>query len=115
VSATLDPEVLRYELAVRGLSQRDLAKLAGFCPATASAAKAGRPISVFTIERIAEVLVKTPVNEVIARLLPPGGQGIEGRPAKPAPVDRQSQEADRICPLGGHCGLRGMSAASIAS
>jgi transcriptional regulator with XRE-family HTH domain len=115
VSAPLIPEVLGYELAIRCMSARDLARKGGFSPATVSGALAGKPIWEDSLRRIAAVLAATPVNEVVKRLLKPPEQAIEGPPAKPAPSDGESQEVERVCPFGAHCGLRGESARIIDS
>lgn len=69
MSESIDPAQLKYELAIRGMNLLDLAKRAGLSPATTSAAGAGRRISAYSIGRIADVFVNTPVNEVIKRLL----------------------------------------------
>lgn len=71
MSAPVDAERLRYELARRGLEAIDLARKARISPATVSAALAGRPVSMTSLTLIARVLESTPVNEVIDRLLVP--------------------------------------------
>lgn len=115
MSVRLDPEQLAYELGIRGMSALDLARKAGLSPATVSAALAGRRISSTSHRLIAAALAATPVDEVAKRLLDPGGHGIEGRPAKPKPLDGEAQELERVCPLGAHCGLCGVRARIIAS
>jgi hypothetical protein len=69
VSVAVEPELLRYELAIRGISAVDLAKKARLSPATISSALAGRPIAEASLRLIVVELSKTAVDEVIVRLL----------------------------------------------
>jgi plasmid maintenance system antidote protein VapI len=75
MSVRLDPDLLRYELAIRGISAFDLAKLAHLSPATVSAALAGRPIAEASARQIDKVLKATPPSEFLKRLIPPPPTG----------------------------------------
>lgn len=69
MSFGVDPEVLHYEMVIRGLSGRDLAQKAGRSDATVSNARAGKSISETSLQLIARALTTTPVDEGIRRLL----------------------------------------------
>jgi len=71
MSVLINPVLLRYELAIRGLSAFDLAKLAHLSPATVSAALAGRRIAEASAREIEKVLQAIPPLEVLKRLIPP--------------------------------------------
>jgi hypothetical protein len=71
MSVLLDPDLLRYELAIRGISAFVLAKLAHLSPATVSAALAGRPIAEASALQIDKVLRAHPPIEFLKRLIPP--------------------------------------------
>jgi transcriptional regulator with XRE-family HTH domain len=64
----LDGARLRFELARRGLTQRDFARRVPLHEVTLSAAIAGRPIRHATLSRIAAALAELPVNPLMARL-----------------------------------------------
>jgi transcriptional regulator with XRE-family HTH domain len=76
-TAIIDAAQLRYELARRNLTQRDLAHLAGLPEMTVSRAINGRPVVPATLRRIAEALDRTPVGR--------GADLVLVRPEKPAP------------------------------
>ncbi len=57
------------ELAVRGLTQAELAQLAGVSEVTLSRAKSGRPIRVDTLVKLARALMQTPIQRGNDRLL----------------------------------------------
>lgn len=69
MSITIRAEVLRYQLARRGISGLDLARGAGVSTATVSAALSGRAISARSLQLIAQALTRTPVIDVIDSLL----------------------------------------------
>ncbi len=77
MSVLINALLLRYELAIRGLSAFDLAKLAHLSPATVSAALAGRRIAEASAREIEKVLKATPPSEFLKRLISPP-------PAEPA-------------------------------
>jgi hypothetical protein len=76
VSVVVEPEALKYELAIRGKSAIDLARTARLSPATVSAALAGRPIAEASLRLIVDALAAAPVDEVIVRLV---GRSFTGR------------------------------------
>lgn len=84
MSVRVDPEVLRNEADIRGLSMRDLGKKAGLSDATMSNAAACKPIAATSLQLIAKALKATPRDEGIARLL---------GPAADAPADHQPPTA----------------------
>jgi transcriptional regulator with XRE-family HTH domain len=59
----IDPDRLRHEAGRRGLSQRQLAKLAGLTEPGLSRIMQGQPARPSTIRRLAAVLIATPVIE----------------------------------------------------
>lgn len=67
----LDRERLDAELARRGLTGRQLAKLTGYHEQTISRARLGYPVLVSVLRRMAEVLDQVPpaLNETALRLL----------------------------------------------
>jgi transcriptional regulator with XRE-family HTH domain len=69
MSVSVDPEVLRHEMARRGMSARDLARRTRLSPATVSNALAGKPISEDSLRRIATALDATPIDSLIDCLL----------------------------------------------
>jgi transcriptional regulator with XRE-family HTH domain len=71
MSVHLDPHRLRYELALRCMSQHDLAKKTGLSDATISAPFAGRAIAEVSAELICHVLETTPVREFMRKLIGP--------------------------------------------
>jgi lambda repressor-like predicted transcriptional regulator len=71
MSVTVPPERLRYQLAIRGMSARDLARKARLSDATVSTALDGKPIAVTSLRLMATALQATPVNPVIEKLLSP--------------------------------------------
>jgi transcriptional regulator with XRE-family HTH domain len=71
MSVRFNPDVLRYELALRCMSQHDLAKKTGLSDATISAPFAGRPIAEASAELICDVLDTTPVSEFMRKLIGP--------------------------------------------
>lgn len=65
----IDSERLKHALAVRGLSQRDLARLAGLREATISRLMNGHPVREATLNRISVALLRVkslPVSEYVA-------------------------------------------------
>jgi DNA-binding Xre family transcriptional regulator len=89
MSVLLDAHRLGYELALRFLSQHDLAKKTGLSDATISAPFAGRPIAETSAELICNVLEATPVSEFMKKLIgpyvPPPAEG-------EAPRDPRSEQ-----------------------
>lgn len=85
MSIPIDPDRLRYELAIRGLSAINLAKRARLSPATVSAALAGKPIAESSVVLIAEVLEATPASDFLRRLVAPVVREASGdqQPASP--------------------------------
>ncbi|MGH7641963.1 MAG: helix-turn-helix domain-containing protein [Candidatus Dormibacteria bacterium] len=85
---------LRRELARRGMSQAELAAIAGLSEATVSHAASGRPVSCITIKKLARGLWVTPIM--------PGADGIVlvkdcSRTASPSPVELLPQaDPDQI-------------------
>lgn len=71
MSVHLDAHRLRYELALRCMSQHDLAKKTGLSDATISAPFAGRPIAEASTELICDVFETTPVREFMKKLIGP--------------------------------------------
>jgi transcriptional regulator with XRE-family HTH domain len=71
MSIRLDVHRLRYELALRCISQHDLAKRTGLSDATISAPFAGRPIAEASAELIRDVLDTTPASEFMRKLIGP--------------------------------------------
>lgn len=69
MSVVVRSDVLRYELARRGLAAMDLARASGLSAATISSALAGHPISVKSLQLMAAVLMRVPVIEVIDGLV----------------------------------------------
>src|SRR5207302_318507 len=57
----LNPARLRLEIARRGLTGADLARLAGVSATTVSAATQGRPVSPVTLRKLAVALTRVPV------------------------------------------------------
>lgn len=72
MSVQLDPRVLRYEAAIRGLNGRALARKAKVSDATVSTAFAGQSISITTATLIARALEMTPPDDGLRRLLSEG-------------------------------------------
>jgi transcriptional regulator with XRE-family HTH domain len=71
MSIRLDADRLRYELAVRCMSQHDLAKKTGLSDATISSPFAGRPIAEASADLIRDVLETTPASEFMKKLIGP--------------------------------------------
>jgi transcriptional regulator with XRE-family HTH domain len=71
MSVVVEAELLRYELAIRGMSAIDLARKTRLSPATVSAALTGKPIAEVSLRLIVDALASVPVDEVIVRLLGP--------------------------------------------
>jgi transcriptional regulator with XRE-family HTH domain len=69
MSVVLDVNALGRELARRGWNLRDLARAAGISAPTASAARAGRPISPASLRLIVRALLATPPLEGVDSLL----------------------------------------------
>jgi len=63
------PGRLRWELARRGLSERELAREARISAATVSAAMSGRAIAATSLSLIANALLRIPPVEIIDQLL----------------------------------------------
>ena len=72
MSFVVDPESLRRELARRGLSASDLARLSGLSAATITAALAGRPIAAKSLQFMAKALAEAPSIAVIDVLIAQG-------------------------------------------
>lgn len=64
MSVRLRPEAFRHELAIRGISQAELARDAGLSQATVSAAARGLPVAPATLRHIGQALAKRPVLEL---------------------------------------------------
>lgn len=73
---------LRRQLAIRGLLQDELARLAGVTPSTVSKAVHGGPISPVTFLRLVKALSAVPIPEI------PGG--VEILLADPPALQRQA-------------------------
>src|ERR1700682_1378358 len=58
--AVLDPERVRYQLALKGLSQRDLGRISGIGEAQVSRALHGKAIEPATLRRIVAALLEAP-------------------------------------------------------
>ena len=87
MSVPVDPERLRYELAIRGMAAIDLARQARLSPATVSAALAGKPIAEASLALIAQVLEVTPASEFLKRLVRPvASVSSAAQPPVPAPA-----------------------------
>jgi hypothetical protein len=71
MSVRVDRAHLRYALAVRLLSHRDLARKTGLSDATVSVACAGEPIAEESLKLIVAVLRTTPIDELVQGLLGP--------------------------------------------
>lgn len=77
----IDPDRLTRELAVRGLTARDLARVAGVPEHTLSAARHGhRRLRPATLRKLADALVSIPLIDGVELLLadaerPAGGMG----------------------------------------
>ncbi len=69
MSVILRTDVLAREVARRGWSLADLAKEAGVSSATVTAAKAGRPVSPRSLQRIAVALASAPPLANVDELL----------------------------------------------
>jgi transcriptional regulator with XRE-family HTH domain len=69
MSVRLQPDRLRFEMARRGLSATELARVAKLSHPTVSAALAGRPISATSLQLIAAALARLPVVHMIDALL----------------------------------------------
>ena len=69
MSVMVNGRQLRQELARRGLDPSDLARAAQLSAATVSTALSGRPIAARSLARIADVLRRVPVDEVLDRLV----------------------------------------------
>lgn len=69
MSASLNPDRLREELAVRGLDQRQLAHIAKVSPTTVSAAANGKPLKPGTLRKLAAALARTPEIEGLRGLV----------------------------------------------
>ncbi len=69
MGVALSATQLRRELAKRGLSQAELANLAGVAPATVTHAVHGRPVTPATVARIARALLRVPVIDGVESLL----------------------------------------------
>lgn len=72
MGVTVLPSALRHQMAVRGMSGRELAEVAGVSPASVSHAMAGRPISPATLQKICAALATRQVLEGAAALLGEG-------------------------------------------
>jgi len=83
---SLDPVQLQYQMDIRALGGKDLARIAGVSGSTVSNARAGKRIWPKSFDRIAAALASIPVDELRARLLkPPGKASTDDQP--PAPPD----------------------------
>ena len=69
MTVTVDVHRLRVEMARRGLDAQHLAREARLSSATVSTALSGRPIAANSLARIADVLRRVPVDEVLDRLI----------------------------------------------
>lgn len=76
MSVRIRGDALRIQLAVRGMSQADLARSAGLSEATVSAAARGLPVASHTLRRIGEALAAQPVLAVEG-LIDDGHKAIE--------------------------------------
>ena len=61
MTTRIDASALRRELARRGLTQAEMARLAGVSEATLSHAAGGRAVSIQTVRKLAVAIVRTPV------------------------------------------------------
>lgn len=84
--AVIDTSGLRRELARRGMTQAELASIAGVSEPTVSHAMAGRMVSYLTIRKFARALTVTPVL--------PGTEGIIGRQREAAVVSPLKAPSD---------------------
>jgi len=75
MSVVIQAQRLRSEMDRRGLSARELARVAGLSAPTVCTALAGRPIAQRSLQLIAETLSRIPPNTVADTLL---GVAIEG-------------------------------------
>lgn len=102
MGARIDPDELLRSLAVRGLLQQDLAKIAGLSESGLSRAMRGRPVRPSTYGKIARALAAVPVIELADsdRLLP----------RRASPRDSAPAGADTSTPTGGR--VRDIAAAS---
>jgi hypothetical protein len=97
VSVVVATERLRYELALRGWGNGDLARVAGISAPTVTAVLAGKPIAPGTFRKIAIALTKESAvagaDSILGR--PPGWTGSHlGVPLR-APADcRPSESAE---------------------
>ncbi|HUY25085.1 MAG TPA: helix-turn-helix transcriptional regulator [Candidatus Saccharimonadales bacterium] len=89
---------LRWQLAIRGLLQDELARLAGVTPSTVSKAVHGGPISPVTFLRLVKALSAVPIPEI------PGG--VEILLANPPGLQQQAARAHLASTTegDGHCG-----------
>lgn len=84
-SIMFDAIRLRRQLAIRGLLQDELARLAGVTPSTVSKAVHGGPISPVTFLRLVKALSAVPIPEI------PGG--VEVLLANPPGLQQQGARA----------------------
>jgi transcriptional regulator with XRE-family HTH domain len=71
VRTAIDTGALRREIALRGLTQGELAAIAGLSEVTVSHAMAGRRIDSSTLGKLARALTVTPTLPGAERLIPP--------------------------------------------
>ncbi len=65
----LRADLLRTELALRGINQEQFAEIAGLAPPTVSHAFTGRPISAQTLQKIVVALERLPKTPGAAELV----------------------------------------------
>jgi transcriptional regulator with XRE-family HTH domain len=94
MSVRLRAEVFRHELAIRGISQAELARAAGLSEASVSAAARGLPVAPRTLRRIGMALAKAPVLEL--RGLVDGSVPAAGRPISIAEVSNDQRSGTRV-------------------
>ena len=88
----IDPDALRRELGRRGMTQAELAGVAGISEATISHAMTGRRIAWTTLRRLARALTVTPTLPELELLIPSQHDG------RPLPGDRPAVLARRVQP-----------------
>ena len=76
MSVVIQANRLRSEMERRGLSARELARVAGLSAPTVCTALAGRPIAMRSLQLIAETLSRIPPSTVADALLGVAGGGL---------------------------------------
>jgi predicted transcriptional regulator len=76
----IDADRLRYEMAVRGLTAGDLARMAGIDANTLTRALHGRPVTMRTVRMITSTLLAQPhVPMTVDLIVKPGGRALRDK------------------------------------